>query len=119
MGMFDKIIEDLENNDVDTLELLKDVSRSVEDTNKQSFDSSYLDGTDFTVCEKLIHGYNVLYQYRKKIILIKSKDGKNTQRELGELRIISIVQPLDHKIIVNADIRKLIKDKLQNDLGIR
>ncbi len=114
MGIFKKLLEDLENKDPQTLEMLKSISFDVDSVEKKEFDSSLFEDTKYAVEEKLVYGYKVLYQYRKKIILEKDKAGQDIERVIYELQIISIVEPLTNKIVEDEQIRKTVENRLMD-----
>lgn len=113
MSLFKQIICDIENNDSDTLKLLDDISKKIDTQNNQY---STIDNVDFTINEELIYGYKVLYQYRNQAIMVKNRHGENVSETLFEIRIISIVQPLNHKIINDSDIKNIISEKVKNNI---
>jgi len=116
MGIFKQLLTDLQNKNPKTLELLNDISDFIDESNAKEFDAELIQDKDFTVKEELIHGYSVLYQYRKKAIMQKTPQGGNKQSDLMELRIISIYEPLSQKIIDDSKIRDFIIATLRKNL---
>lgn len=112
MGMFNKLLTDLQNNDEETIKALLDISTQVE-KDKIKTTIPELEDTNYIVKEELINCYLVMYEYRYKKIKAQSNSGQSIVKCIGDIRIISIIQPLDKKIILDSVIEKDIYKKLR------
>ena len=112
MGRFKKILEDLQNNDPETISLINDISESIDESDSSDFDDKVFSGTEFTVREELVHGYMVTYQYKKVLAAVKGKTNNNATKEFMQMRIISIIKPLNQEIVNDADTTRIIHKKL-------
>jgi len=108
MGIFKALIDEIDNDTKEINELISDAALFVENENIKKFEDDVFDGVDSIVKEELIHGYNVVYQYKK--VIAKTKE--NSDRTFFEMRIVSIVQPLNNKVVNDSNIQNLIIDKI-------
>lgn len=117
MSAIKEFLEKVKNRDEDTLNMIKNASKTVNDITKDRFDSELIEDVELVTKKELIIGYMVTYQYRFKIILEKNKDGKDVERKLSELNIISIVMPLSYKAIKDKD--NIIANKIADIINTK
>lgn len=112
MGRFKKLVDDLQNNEPETIALLKNISEAVDKENSSNFSDNIFKKVDFTVKEDLICGYTVLYQYKKVRAKIKSDTDEDNFQSFMQMRIIYIIQPLNQHLVKDKQIHNMIYDKL-------
>jgi len=111
MSRFAKLIEDIENNDPQTMALINKIADDV----IQQYDSDIykqLDDDKLEQTSEIIDGYYVIFQYNKKNIMQLTKDGTTTQRVIGVINIISVTNAFTNKRIKDISTINNIKDKL-------
>lgn len=112
MGIFKNLLDDIKNQDPETIKLIKDTALYVESEHKKDFDSNVFDNSDIKTKEDLVHGHMVTYNYKKKSA--KTKNGG--ERFYLEISILSIVQPLTGAIVTDENIKNMITNTLAKKL---
>jgi len=116
MSKLKNILKDLQNQDEETISLLSDISNFVE-SQRDIENENILKDVECTVKEELIHSYMVLYEYKLKKIMQKDKNGTNVEQIFSFVRIISITEPLSHKIVQDQSLFSLISNILDKKIS--